>query len=70
MFCSQTDFEELSIESTYLKSALITIAFFCTLRGLIAIPMFVTSTGSDIWQIFASTVWFYVGICFITGSIK
>ncbi len=53
-----------------LKSALITIAILCTLRGLIAIPMCVTSTGSDIWQIVASTVWFYVGICFFAGSIE
>jgi hypothetical protein len=53
-----------------LKSALITIAILCTLRGLIGIPTFVTSTGLDIWQIVASTVWFYVGICFIAGSIE
>ena len=53
-----------------LKSALITIAILCTFRGLIAIPTFVTSSGVDIWQILASTVWFYVGICFITGSIE
>ena len=53
-----------------LKSALITIAVLCILRGLIAIPTFVTSSGLDIWQIVASTVWFYVGICFIFGSIE
>jgi len=53
-----------------LKSALITIATLCTLRGLIVIPSFVTSTGFDIWQIVASTVWFYVGICFIAGSTE
>ncbi len=53
-----------------IKSALITIAILCTLRGLIAIPTFVSSTGLDLWQIIASTVWFYVGICFIAGSIE
>ena len=53
-----------------LKSALITIAVLCTLRGLIAIPTFVTPTGLDIWQIVASTVWLYVGICFVAGSIE
>ncbi|WP_143764279.1 hypothetical protein [Cognaticolwellia mytili] len=53
-----------------LKSALITIATLCILRGLIAIPTFLTPTGLDIWQIVASTVWFYVGICFVTGSIE
>ncbi|PCH94265.1 MAG: hypothetical protein COB83_12015 [Gammaproteobacteria bacterium] len=53
-----------------LKSALIAIAVLCTLRGLIAIPTFVTFTGLDIWQIVAGTVWFYVGICFTAGSIE
>jgi hypothetical protein len=53
-----------------LKPALITIASLCILRGLIAIPAFATSTGLDIWQIIASTVWFYVGICFLAGSIE
>jgi hypothetical protein len=53
-----------------LKSALITIATLCILRGLIAIPTFTTPTGLDIWQIVASIVWFYVGICFVTGSIE
>ena len=53
-----------------LKSALITIAVLCTLRGLIAIPTFVTPTGLDIWQIVASIVWLYVGICFVAGSIE
>ena len=53
-----------------LKSALITIATLSILRGLIAIPTFATPTGLDIWQIVASTVWFYVGICFIAGTIE
>ena len=53
-----------------LKPALITIATLCILRALIATPTFVTPTGLDIWQIVASTVWFYVGICFVTGSIE
>ena len=53
-----------------IKSALITIAILCTLRGLIAIPMLVTSTGVDLWEVIASTVWLYVGICFGLGSIE
>jgi hypothetical protein len=53
-----------------LKSALMTISILCILRGLIAIPTFVNSTGLDLWQIIASTVWFYVGICFAAGSIE
>jgi hypothetical protein len=53
-----------------LKSALITIASLCILRALIAIPTFATSIGLDVWQIVASSVWFYVGICFVAGSIE
>jgi hypothetical protein len=53
-----------------LKSALITIALLCTLRGILAIPTFVNATGVDLWQVIASTVWFYVGVCFIAGSIE
>ncbi len=52
------------------KPALMTIATLCSLRGLIAIPTFVLPTGLDIWQIIASSVWFYVGVCFIAGSIE
>ena len=52
------------------KPALITIALLCTMRGLIGIPTFVTAAGVDIWQIVASTVWLYVGVCFIVGSIE
>jgi hypothetical protein len=53
-----------------IKPALMTIATLCTLRGLIAIPTFMHSTGLDIWQVIASLVWFYVGVCFIAGSIE
>jgi len=53
-----------------LKPALITIAIVCIVRGLTAIPTFVNATGIDLWQIIASTVWFYVGICFVVGCIE
>jgi len=53
-----------------LKPALITIATLCTLRALIAIPSLSHSSGLDIWQIVASTVWLYVGLCFIAGSVQ
>lgn len=53
-----------------LKSALITISLLCILRALIAIPTLYNSIGLDIWQIVASTVWLYVGICFLAGSIE
>ena len=52
------------------KPALITIALLCTVRGLAGISTFVTAAGVDIWQIVASTVWLYVGVCFIAGSIE
>ncbi len=52
------------------KPALITIALLCAVRGLIGIPTFVTAAGVDIWQIVASTVWLYVGVCFTAGSIE
>jgi hypothetical protein len=52
------------------KPALVTIAVLCTLRGLIAIPTFTNAMGLDVWQIVASTVWFYVGLCFIAGSVE
>lgn len=54
----------------FTKPALITIAILCTLRGLSAIPTFINTNGFDIWQIIASSVWLYVGICFIAGSVE
>jgi hypothetical protein len=53
-----------------LKTALITISILCIARALIAIPTFINSAGLDIWQIIASSVWFYVGISFAAGSIE
>jgi len=53
-----------------LKSALMTIAFLCTLRGLIAIPSFIILDKLDLWQLIASSVWLFVGICFAVGSIE
>lgn len=53
-----------------LKAALITIAVLCTVRGLIALPILVTPSGLDVWELVASSVWLYVGACFIVGSIR
>ncbi|MCJ8319810.1 MAG: hypothetical protein MJK12_09250 [Colwellia sp.] len=50
--------------------ALITISVLCILRGLVVIPTLLTSADLDLWQLIASTVWFYVGICFTLGSIE
>lgn len=53
-----------------IKPALITIAALCTLRGVIAIPFLVTPQGLDVWEVIASSVWLYVGVCFIAGTIE
>ncbi|MFA0016624.1 hypothetical protein AB4391_25370 [Vibrio lentus] len=53
-----------------LKPALITISFLCTVRGLIAIPILITPTGLDTWELIASSVWLYVGLCFIAGTVE
>jgi hypothetical protein len=53
-----------------LKSALMIIAFLCTLRGLIAIPSFFILEELDVWQLIASSVWLFVGVCFLIGSIE
>ena len=47
-----------------LKSALITITILCILRALSAIPSLVYANDLDLWQLVASSVWLYTGICF------
>ncbi len=71
-FCTVFSFSAAGLirKIPLLKPALITIAALCTLRSLIAIPTLVNSIGLDIWQIVASSVWLYVGFCFIVGSIE
>ena len=53
-----------------LKAALITIATLCLLRSFIAIPVLVTAIEMDVWEIIASSVWFYLGLCFLLGALK
>lgn len=48
--------------------ALFVIATVGIVRGLIAIPTFITEQGADTWQIVASSVWFYTGLCFFIGA--
>ena len=50
-----------------LTPALVTIALLCIVRALIALPYLWTPAGADIWQIVASSVWLYVGLCFAAG---
>lgn len=53
-----------------LKSALITITILCILRALSAIPSLVYANDLDLWQLVASSVWLYTGICFLAGTVR
>lgn len=52
-----------------LKSTLITITILCILRALSAIPSIVYANDLDLWQLVASSVWLYTGICFLAGTV-
>jgi len=53
-----------------LKSALVTISVLCLLRATLVMPRIVRESFTDTWQIVASAVFFFVGICFLLGSIE
>jgi hypothetical protein len=53
-----------------LKPALMTISLLCLLRAIIAVPVLVLPTGIDVWEVIASSVWLYVGICFLIGALE
>ena len=48
------------------RTALIAIATLCIIRSLIIIPALMRA---DTWNIIASSVWLYVGVCFLVGAI-
>ncbi len=52
-----------------LKSALVTIAFICLVRALITLP-YLVSSPLDVWELVASTGWFFVGVCFLMGALE
>jgi hypothetical protein len=52
-----------------LKSALVTIAFICLVRALITVP-YLISSRLDIWELVASSGWFFVGVCFLMGALE
>jgi len=58
------------IPATLITPALITIALLCITRALIAIPFLVRPTGVDVWEVVASSVWLFVGICYLFGVIE
>ena len=51
-----------------LKSALVTITILCLLRVVVVIPSLLYSSFTDTWQVIATSVWLFVGICFLLGS--
>jgi len=53
-----------------LKSALVTITILCLLRAVVVIPSLLYSSFADTWQVIASSVWLFVGICFLLGSVS
>jgi len=57
----------LIIKIPLLKSALVTIAFLCLARALLTVP-YLMSSHLDIWELVASSGWFFVGVCFLIGA--
>lgn len=53
-----------------LKSALATIALLCLVRGGIGIAHLVLARNLDRWELVASPVWFFCGICFLLGFVE
>ena len=52
-----------------LKSALVTIAFICLVRALSTVP-YLISSPLDIWELVATSGWFFVGVCFLMGALE
>jgi len=53
-----------------LKSALVTISLICLARGFIISPAFYPVELLGVWHLVASSVWFFVGLCFLFGVIN
>lgn len=53
-----------------LKSALVIISLLCLARGVYISPLFFKLHILGIWQIVASSVWFFVGVCFLAGALQ
>ena len=51
-----------------LKTALITISILCLLRVMVVFPSLLYSSFTDTWQLIATSVWLFLGICFLVGS--
>ena len=53
-----------------LKLALPTISFICLVRGLYFSPIFFSLKVLGVWHLVASSVWFFVGVCFLLGTFS
>jgi hypothetical protein len=53
-----------------LKSALASIALLCLVRGGIGIAHLVLAQHLDRWELVASPVWFFCGVCFLLGFVE
>ena len=53
-----------------LKLALPIISFICLTRGLYISPLFYPLKILGAWHLIASSVWFFVGVCFLLGTIN
>jgi len=53
-----------------LKSALIIISLICIARGLFISPIFYPIKLLGTWHLVASSVWLFVGLCFLLGVMK
>lgn len=53
-----------------LKLALPTISCICLLRGLYISPVFFPLNVLGVWHLAASSVWFFVGVCFLLGAFS
>jgi len=52
----------------FLKPVLFTISLICLIRSMVAIP-YLVSSKLDVWELVASSGWFFVGICFLMGLL-
>lgn len=53
-----------------LKSALVTISLLCLIRGAYVSPLFFKLHQLGVWHVVASSVWFFVGMCFLAGALQ
>lgn len=53
-----------------LKSALVTISLLCLIRGAYVAPLFFELHQLGVWHVVASSLWFFVGTCFLAGVLQ